>query len=180
MSSNLKIAIKAWTVVDYRAFKQALADNQTLRAANLASLVVKEWPYEGDPSDPESYSNKEIITFPQVMRLLKEVSEKADSVFLKVSSPKALQEAETEELDVLVNLDNWGMPDYNEYLRSVDSGDFDAVYSLLSMIITSMPDEWGDSTDPDTYATLDLEQFVDVMFAVNVEIRKIFRTGSES
>lgn len=177
MSSELKIAVRAWTVMDYREFKLALAENQLVRAANLASLVVKEWPFEADPSDPEAYLNKEIITFPALMRLLKDVSEKADEVFSKVSSPKAVQEANADELNVKVSLDNWGVLDYNEYIRAVDQGDFDAVNDKLALIVVEMPEDWGDPDDPDTYSTLDLEQFVDVMFAVNVNVRAIFRTG---
>jgi hypothetical protein len=49
------VEMKRWRMKDYRQFMKATQESNFEDMFGLLSKVVVAWPYEGDPSVPESY-----------------------------------------------------------------------------------------------------------------------------
>lgn len=65
------IDLNGWRVRDFRNFMTSLAGNDFDTLASLIGQVVSEWPFEGDPGEPESFMD---LNFNELGRLLRAVN----------------------------------------------------------------------------------------------------------
>lgn len=65
------IDLNGWRVRQFRDFMTALSRNDFDGVAELVAGVIKSWPFEGDPSDPESFLE---LDFSQLGQLLRAVN----------------------------------------------------------------------------------------------------------
>lgn len=72
------IDLNNWKVKDFRAFVAALGDNDFVGVAEVAKKAVLQWPFSGDPADPNSY---EELSLPQLGQLLKRVNQAVKEAF---------------------------------------------------------------------------------------------------
>lgn len=54
-SPLISVDMKAWRLKDYRRFMKATEDNDFEGMFTCLAVVVKAWPYEGNPSDPAAF-----------------------------------------------------------------------------------------------------------------------------
>lgn len=54
---GFEVDLTTWRMKDKNAFVQAASSSDESGAFPLAAQVVKAWPFEGDPTQVESYGN---------------------------------------------------------------------------------------------------------------------------
>ena len=67
---GFEIDLSAWRMADKNAFARATSETDESPAFPMAAQVVKKWPFEGDPSDPESYGRLDFDQWPRVYRAI--------------------------------------------------------------------------------------------------------------
>lgn len=64
------IDISKWRIRNFRNFINAVRTNDFDAMAAEASQVVLQWPYAGEPSDPEAFMNLYLNQYPEIIRAI--------------------------------------------------------------------------------------------------------------
>lgn len=66
------VDLSAWRIRNFNSFLAAVGTNDFTALAAEVGLVIKQWPFEGSPSDPEAFMNLALGDLPKIIGAINE------------------------------------------------------------------------------------------------------------
>lgn len=82
-----------------------------------------------------------------------------------------------EQAQISVNIDNWNMGDYADFIEATKESNFALMFQTVAKVITGWPFE-GDPTEADSYRKLSVKAWRECVTAVTDAINNQFQQGN--